>query len=170
MKDHTAISTCTRDPFDTNAIANLQARALRTWAELHNLTYTFMTTHLTWLSRERKHVPLGNVRMGLISPAERKEAYGVGHDTIVRMADAGMCPLNKLVDIATHEIYWIDSQINEDLSGAGLRHIDLYNLGRDLSRLVEDHGLLFLRDVNHIDRVLMDMKRISNKGGSSVPM
>ncbi|KAK5806807.1 hypothetical protein VI817_001065 [Penicillium citrinum] len=86
------------------------------------------------------------------------------------MADAGMCPLNKLVDIATHEIYWIDSQINEDLSGAGLRHIDLYNLGRDLSRLVEDHGLLFLRDVNHIDRVLMDMKRISNKGGSSVPM
>jgi hypothetical protein len=57
-KKLTAVAACAGDPFDTDAIANLQTGAFGTCAKLDDLSYTLMTTNLARLSREREHAPL----------------------------------------------------------------------------------------------------------------
>lgn len=70
MKLLTAVATCTGDPFDTDAIANLQARAFGACAKLDDLSYTLMATNLARLGGKRKHAPLSYIRAGQIVSGE----------------------------------------------------------------------------------------------------
>lgn len=69
----TTISTGTRDPFDTDAIANFQAGTLGACAKLDDLSYTFMTTNLAGLSGKREHAPLVYIRTEMLGFAANED-------------------------------------------------------------------------------------------------
>lgn len=58
----TAISTGTRNPFDTHTISDFQARGFGARAEFGYLAHTLVTSHLAGPSRIWKSKPLGTVR------------------------------------------------------------------------------------------------------------
>lgn len=99
----TAVSACTGNPLDADAVADFQAGGLGACTELDDLAHALVATYLSRLGGKWKAVPLHHVRP--LSPQNRgDQSYCVGHDTIVRVTHAGVSPV-RFVSLLSQETH-----------------------------------------------------------------
>ena len=124
----TARSAGPADPLDAHPVANLDGTGLCTGAELDDLTDTLVATDLSRLGRVWQDGP------------------AVGHDAEIRMADSRVRPW-QVSESAPVPPRMRCSQVDQDLSRAGLGRVKLDNLGADFARLIVDESLVLLGDL-----------------------
>lgn len=124
-------ATGSADPLDTNPVADLDGANFCTRSELDDLADTFVASNLSSRRRGRQGPP------------------ATGHDTKVRVADAGMSTsqmgMSACFDVMKTPKRSV--QRYKDLTRSRLGHVQFRDRSRDLAWLVVNDGLVLFGDL-----------------------
>lgn len=84
------VSAGAGDPFDADSIADFEAGGVGAGTEFGDFAHAFVAAYLAWLGWKGEETPLFCSLIQCSGFGVDKSTYGVGHDTQVRVAYAGV--------------------------------------------------------------------------------